>query len=449
MSIFKAYDIRGTVPDELDETMARDIGRCFRTVLGEDAGDSPVIVVGQDMRVSSPALSAALVEGLNETGCDVIHVGMVSTPMLNYAVASGGHAGGIMVTASHNPGAYNGFKLCRRGGVPISGQSGIQDIREWVENRADSFQPASRMGRSTKQDIFGEYSNFILSLVELGERPLRLVADAANGVTGVREYLILEKLYPGIEGMYLEPDGDFPNHEANPLVVENTRALADRVKGREADAGIAFDGDGDRVVILDGNGEPVGGDMLTALIARRELAEKPGSVVLYDLRSSRAVAEEIRAAGGIPKKCRVGHAFIKQMMREDDAVFAGELSGHFYFKDAYFLDVGILAALKVLELLSNSEQSLEDMIKPLQRYRQSGEINHRVSDPDGIIERVVSDFEKEGEVSYLDGLSVDFEDWWFNLRKSNTEPLLRLNVEAATDQLLEEKLERLSGYFEN
>lgn len=440
MTIFKAYDIRGTVPDQIDSSLARKIGQAFVTLTKARS-----IAVGRDMRVSSPGLSEALIAGAREAGAHVLDVGMVSTPMLNFAVAHHRLDGGIQVTASHNPGAYNGFKLCGPGAAPISYDTGIGDVERWVAGQAGGFCPAATAGGYEKRELFDEYSRFLKAQVRLGDRHLKLVADTANGVTGVREYLILEDLYPDIEGMYLEPDGNFPNHEANPLIPENIRPLQDHVLASKADLGIAFDGDGDRVAFVDEQGAAISGDLITALIAASELERHPGATVLYDLRSSRAVKEEIERLGGVAKKCRVGHSFIKQMMRQHDAVLAGELSGHFYFKDNFFLDSGIFAALRVLEILSTGERPMSELVAPLGRYHRSGEINFHVKDQDAVLARVKSVFEGSGEMSHLDGLSVDFDDWWFNLRKSNTEPLLRINLEAATEDLMRSKLQELQA----
>ncbi|MBI3891267.1 MAG: phosphomannomutase/phosphoglucomutase [Candidatus Wallbacteria bacterium] len=440
MTIFKAYDIRGTVPDQIDDTLARKIGQAFVTLT-----KARRIAVGRDMRVSSPVLAEALIDGARAAGADVLEVGMVSTPMLNFAVAANKLDGGIQVTASHNPGAYNGFKLCGPGASPVSYDSGIGDVERWVASKAGAFQPAARRGGLEKREIFDEYSRFLKAQVKLADRHLRLIADSANGVTGVREFLILEELYPDIEGMFLEPDGSFPNHEANPLIPENIRPLQDRVHATGADLGIAFDGDGDRVAFVDNEGKAVSGDMITALIAASELGRHAGATVLYDLRSSRAVKEEIEHLGGVAKKCRVGHSFIKQMMRETGAVLAGELSGHFYFKDNFYLDSGIFAALRVLEILSHSEKTMAQLVAPLDRYHRSGEINFRVRDQDAVLARVEQAFRGRGEASHLDGLSVDFEDWWFNLRKSNTEPLLRINLEASSEDVMRQRLTELQA----
>ena len=440
MSIFKAYDIRGIVPTQIDEKLARKIGQGFVTLRGARS-----IVVGRDMRVSSPSLSRALIEGAAEAGADVTEIGMVSTPMLNFAAAYYKTEGGVQVTASHNPGAYNGFKMCGPGASPVSYENGIGELEKWVAEKSGSFVPAARKGTVKSLDIKADYRAFLMKLVRLGSRKLKLVCDCANGVTGPTEFLILKSLYPEIEGMFLEPDGNFPNHEPNPLLPENIRDLQERVLAAKADMGIAFDGDGDRVAFVDNLGNAISGDMITALIARAELGVHPGATVLYDLRSSRAVKEDVEQHGGVAKKCRVGHSFIKQMMRQENAVLAGELSGHFYFKDKFFLDSGILAALKVLEIVSGSEMSMAELVRPLERYFRSGEINFEVKDQDAVLARVEKAFADKGELTRLDGLSVDFSDWWFNLRKSNTEPLLRINLEASTRELMEARLKEVKA----
>jgi phosphomannomutase len=425
MGIFKAYDIRGVYPRELDDAIALAIARAFGTWLRKGP-----VAVGHDMRESGCALETAVIRGLQETGLDVVNVGLCSTPMLNFSVAHYGYAGGVMITASHNPSEYNGFKLCRDEAQPLSGDTGIGDLERWVREKSSSFTPAARQGRVTARDPFPDYRKLFTEKTRPGDRPLRVVADCGNGMTGPYEYRILAGLFPKTVGLYLEPDGRFPNHEANPIVEKNLADLKARVLAEHADVGVAFDGDGDRVAFVDEKGSLVAGDLLLALLARSMLAEHPGCPVLYDLRSSWAVPEEIERAGGRPVLSRVGHAFIKKTLRECAGLLGGELSGHFYFKDFFFLDSGIYAALKGLELLSRSTSPLSELIRPLDRYPRTGEVNFKVDDADSVLARAESEFGSRGKVSHLDGLSVEMSDWWFNLRKSNTEPLIRLNAQA-------------------
>jgi phosphomannomutase len=441
--IFKAYDIRGLYPEELDEPLAHNIGRAFAELIGRGP-----VAVAYDMRTSGPSLAERVIAGITDCGVDVVDLGQCSTPLLNFAVAFRKLAGGVMITASHNPGRYNGMKLCREEGIPISGDTGIAEIERWVRQEHLDFTPAPERGRVTREDPKPAYGAFFRERVTLGDRPLKVVIDSGNGMTGPIEVEILRGYLPRLIGMYLEPDGTFPNHEANPLVEKNLADLKAAVVRERADAGIAFDGDGDRVAFIDETGATVPGDLLLALMAQRVLAAHPGAPVLYDLRSSWAVKEEIERAGGVPVLSRVGHAFIKKTLRDRDGVLGGEVSGHYYFRDLWYLDSGILAALRVLELLSRSDATLSQLIRPLDRYARTGEVNFIVKDANAALERLEGAFAKAGQAMGLDGLSVEFDDWWFNVRKSNTEPLLRLNAEARTPELLAAKvaeLERLIG----
>lgn len=438
MSIFKAYDIRGIVPDQLDAGLARNIGRAYGIFLGKGP-----VVVGHDMRESSPQLVAALIEGVCETGLDVVDIGQCSTPMLNFGVAHGGHAGGVMVTASHNPGRYNGFKICREQGIPLSGETGIEELRRWVEEESAGFRPLSPSGKVHSWDLRPDYRELLLGRITRGPRPLKVAVDGGNGMIGYFEYGVLAELFPDSTGIYLEPDGRFPNHEANPLVEKNLDDLKKFVTKIKADVGIAFDGDGDRVVFVDEQGRTAMADLVLALLAPSMLARQPGSPILYDLRSSRAVGEEIAKAGGKPVLSRVGHAFIKKTLRENEGIIGGELSGHFYFRDFHYLDSGILGALRLLELLSHETRTFSELLAPIDRYPRTGEINFQVEDPDRMLEHIETSYRAHGKVFHLDGFSFESETFWFNLRKSNTEPLLRLNLQAIDPEVLKIQLEDL------
>jgi phosphomannomutase len=436
MSIFKAYDIRGVVPDQLDEKLVHQIGLALAGFLSARR-----IVVGHDMRPSSLPLREALTRGLREAGADVTHIGLCTTPVTYFADVLGGYDGAVMITASHNPGQYNGLKMCREMAIPISGDTGIATIETMVAS--GNLPRAGREGTLDERDLTDDYVNHLLTFSVPG-RPLRLVVDCGNGMGGLLAPRIFPRLNAAVEPMFWELDGSFPNHEANPLEPENTEQLQHRVRETGADAGIAFDGDADRVMFVDEQGERIGADLVTALIARAVLEREPGARVLYDLRSSRAVPEEVRAAGGEPVRCRVGHAFIKQQMRKEDAVFAGELSGHYYFRANHFVDCGFYALIQVLNILAATERPFSELLAPLRRYAPSGEINSRVADPRAVLEKLAEIY-SDGEQSWLDGLSVDYPDWWLNVRMSNTEPLVRLNLETPTPERTAEKRDEILG----
>ncbi len=424
--IFKAYDIRGTVPDQVNEEIAERIGMALADLLQVEA-----IVVGRDCRASSEALFHALTRGICRRGTDVIDIGLASTPMSYFAVASLGAGGSVMITASHNPPEYNGFKMCRAGAVPISGDTGIAEIERLATGPAPP--DAATPGSVRQEALFDRYLDHLMGFAK-AIRPMRVAVDAANGMAGMVLPALFERLPQlTVEPLYLELDGTFPNHPADPLKVENLRDLQAAVRASGAEVGFAFDGDADRVICVDDQAEVVSADLTTAMLARIFLEEHPGATILYDLRSSDVVREEIEAAGGRAIQCRVGHAFIKQQMREVDAVFAGELSGHFYYKDNFFTDCGITTMVRLLSALSVGEAPLSERVAGLRRYAASGEINSRVDDPDAVLARLEARFGAEGEVSHLDGLSVRTAWGWFNVRKSNTEPLLRLNLEARTE----------------
>jgi phosphomannomutase len=440
MPLFKAYDIRGIVPDELDAKQAHAIGRATAHFVGEGP-----IVVGRDARTHSPELASALVDGIRDEGIDVTDVGLVATPMLYYAVSSQQAAAGVMVTASHNPAEYNGFKVCARNAVPVGEATGLRDIEALVEARAQAPVAGSR-GALTRREITEGYAGHVLALGR-GRPSLKVAIDCGNGMASVGLEPILDQLPLEVVRLYFEPDGRFPNHEADPLKVENLADVADAIRREGADFGVAFDGDGDRAVFVDGDGEPISADLMTALIARHMLAASPGALVLYDLRSSRAVAEEIERAGGIARMCRVGHSFVKAQMREEGAIFAGELSGHLYFRfpDGLIADDGTAGLVALLDVLADERKPLAELVAPLRRYAASGEINRRVADVDYVLREIAREHAGAPERSDLDGLLVRYPTWWFNLRPSNTEPVLRLNLEADdADEMVRRRDEMLA-----
>jgi phosphomannomutase len=438
-AIIKAYDVRGTYPDQLDEDLAHQVGAAFVRAIGiaERDGGPGAVVVAHDMRPSGPSLVASFAEGVREQGCDVILIGLASTDGLYFA---SGHLGlpGAMFTASHNPAQYNGIKLCKVGAAPVGQDTGLRDIRAMIDAGIPSYD--GPMGEVSEQDMLAEYSAFLRQLVDVsGSRRLRVVVDAGNGMGGFTVPAVLgdeaglPPLPLDIDPMYFELDGTFPNHEANPIDAENMRDLQARVRETGADLGLAFDGDADRCFVVDERGEIVSPSTLTALIAARELAKYPGSTVIHNLITSRAVPEVILENGGIPVRTRVGHSFIKATMAETGAVFGGEHSGHFYFRDFWRADSGMLAALHTLAALGETQTgtTLSSLLAPYDRYAASGEINTEVADQAAATLRIKEAFaSRVTEVDELDGLTMGTRDWWFNVRPSNTEPLLRLNVEA-------------------
>ncbi len=427
MAIFKASDIRGVVPDELDAKQAHRIGRAVAHFVGA----SP-IAVGRDARSHSPELTDALVEGIRDEGVDVVDFGLVATPMLYFGVEEAAAAAGVMVTASHNPGRYNGFKICLAHAVPVGEASGLREIEALCAPRSQA-PAAARRGQVRSHDVRAGYARHVLALAH--HRPKRkVVIDCGNGMAGAGLEPILAALPIEVVRLYFEPDGTFPNHEADPLKHENLADVSEAVRRTGADFGVAFDGDGDRAIFVEGAGEPVSADLVTALIARRLLARNPGARILYDLRSSRVVAEEIARHGGVAGMCRVGHSFVKAQMREEGALFAGELSGHLYFRfgENLVADDGTAAFVALLDVLGAEEKPLADLVKPLRRYAASGEINNRVVDAREVLRVIEAEHREAPEISHLDGLLVRYPTWWFNLRASNTEPLLRLNLEADT-----------------
>jgi phosphomannomutase len=431
MAIFKAYDIRGTYPDQLDADMARRIGRSFARLLRARR-----LVVGQDMRTHSPVLAEAVSAGIRDEGCDVIRLGLASTPMTYFAIGSLDCDGGLCVTASHNPGTYNGMKLCGRGATPISKANGIADI----ERMCGEAQPApvARRGGEERVELLGKYADHVARFARISN-PVTIGIDAGNGMAGFTLPAILERL-PLVQSraILMEPDGNFPVHEANPLKEENLDMLREVVREHGARLGVAFDGDADRCCFVDEAGATVTADLMTALIAKHMLAQRGPHPILYDLRSSWVVKEEVARAGGEPIRERVGHSFIKATMRRRGALFGGELSGHFYFRDNFTTDSGVIAmatALSVLDLPENRSRPLSTIVADLRRYHATGEINFEVHDKDAAIANLRARY-AAGRQDDLDGITVEFGDlsdpdwWWFNVRASNTEPLLRLNLEA-------------------
>jgi len=445
--IFKAYDIRGLYGSEMDETTARAIGRAFARVLGRLRGKEPGelrVGLGRDMRLTAPAMAAELRAGLIEEGTAVLDAGMVATEMLYHLVGSRGLDGGAMCTASHNPKAYTGVKLIREGALALSGDAGIGDVRREIEA---GLGEAPGGGSFEEVDVWDEYREQALSFIDPGKvRPMKVVVDGGNGMAGPMVGPVLRRLGLDLEEMYFEPNGEFPDHEPNPLLEENRRMIVERVRASGADLGIAWDGDADRCFFIDGEGVFCDGDFVCALLARAALAKEPGATILYDPRSSRAVPDLVAAEGGRSDLSRVGHAFFKQRMREESAVFGGEVSGHYYFRDFWCADSGTIPALLVLELLSVDGRSLAELMAEFRsRYFISGEINSEVADQAAKMEEIAADY-ADGKITTLDGVSVDYPDWHFNVRPSNTEPLLRLNLESLVSRAhMEEKRDEVLG----
>jgi phosphomannomutase len=429
--IFKAYDIRGLYGAEMDEGTAHAIGRAFARVLARLRGKEASALrvgLGRDMRLTAPAMAAQLREGLIAEGATVLDAGMVATEMLYHLVGSRQLDGGAMVTASHNPKAYTGVKLVREGALPLSGDAGIGDVRDEI---AAGLGDAPGGGSCEEVDIWDEYHGHAMSFIDPAKvKPMRVVVDGGNGMAGPMVGPILEKLPLELEEMYFEPDGEFPDHEPNPLLEENRRLIMERVQESGADLGIAWDGDADRCFFIDASGAFCDGDFICALLARAALRKKPGATILYDPRSSRAVPDLVAAEGGRSDLSRVGHAFFKARMREEGAAFGGEVSGHYYFQDFWNADSGTIPALLMLELLSLEGRTLGELMAEFRsKYFISGEINSEVADPAAKLEEIAGRYE-DGRITRLDGISVDYEDWHFNVRPSNTEPLLRLNLES-------------------
>ncbi len=447
--IIKAYDVRGVYPDQLDAELAHRVGAAFAQVVGasRSAGGPGAVVVGRDMRPSGPELVAAFCAGVTEQGVDVVDIGLASTDQLYFA-AGRLDLPGAMFTASHNPAQYNGIKLCRAGATPVGQDSGLATIRDMV---AEPVPPSGDpLGTVTQRDLLEDYASFLRELVDISNiRPLRVVVDAGNGMAGHTAPAVLDVPGLAVVPLYFELDGTFPNHEANPIEPENLRDLQAAVLAEGADLGLAFDGDADRCFLVDERGQLVSPSALTGLIAARELAKHPGAPIIHNLITSAAVAEVIRENGGVPVRTRVGHSFIKATMAQSGAVFGGEHSGHFYFRDFWNADSGMLAALHTIAALGGSPQgtTLSAMLAPYERYVASGEINSVVVDAAAATARVRTAFESEPGVTFddLDGMTVTGPDWWFNVRPSNTEPLLRLNAEAPDESALDGLRDRVLG----
>jgi phosphomannomutase len=438
--IFKAYDVRGLYGDDIDEDTSEQLGRAFVRVLadlaGKDAGDLRV-GLGRDMRLTAPDLSERYKKGMTSEGAHVLDAGQVGTEMLYFLVGSRGLDGGLMCTASHNPKAYTGAKLVREGAIALSGDSGIQDMRRMVES---GMGESPGGGSSEDVDVYGEFHTAAMKFIDPANvKPMKVVVDGGNGMGGPMVGPLLDQLPLDLVKLYWEPNGEFPDHEPNPMLEENRRFIVDKVRETGADLGIAWDGDADRCFFVDDTGRFVDGDFLTAILAEHLLAKKPGSAILYDVRASRAVPDIVAAAGGTAHANRVGHAFFKTRMRDEGAIFGGEVSGHYYFHDFYNADSGTVPALLILEKLSVEGKKMSELLEPLRsKYFISGEINSEVEDGEAKMKELEERF-SDGEISHLDGTSVDYPDWHFNVRPSNTEPLLRLTLESLVS---EEDMER-------
>lgn len=450
-TLFKSYDIRGRVPEELDVSVAKRIGKSLAALYQPKR-----VLVGRDMRTSSVELEQALIEGLVMSGVSVTTIGLCSTPMFNFAVGDAGNAYdlGVMVTASHNPPAYNGFKLVRQSAVPIGQGSGMETLRDLAASEQPLLESVQKGQVDQDDSVLDRYIRKIANLAALPETmpTCKIAIDAGNGMDGLVLPSVTKRLPDSlIARLYWELDGTFPHHEANPLKIETLADIQYLIRHDECDFGVAFDGDGDRVGFLDETGAPIPGDLVTALLARELLRDHPGSIVLYDLRSSWSVPEVIQESGGIPTMCRVGHAHVKHLMKETGALFAGELSLHFYFRDLWNCESGDLAFYLITKLLAREQKLLSAIWHPLQRYAHSGEINFSVRQASEILECLEQHYRPSGatDISRLDGLRMEWrrgqpDDWWFNVRASNTEPLIRLNLEARTPALMEERKQELS-----
>jgi phosphomannomutase len=438
--VFKAYDVRGIHGVDMDEDGAYRVGRAY-----VEQFEPRTVAVGRDMRVSSPTMAAAAMEGVADAGADVLDLGMVGTEMVYFAVGDGGLDGGICVTASHNPKEYTGMKIVRRGALPVGGDSGLLDVRD---RAIAGFGPAGRRGEIRAEDVWDGFVAKVLSFVDVSAiRPLRVVVDAANGMAGTMLPPVLERLPVDVVRCYFEPDGTFPNHEPNPLLPENREFIVSKTREEGADLGVAYDGDADRCFFVDDTGEFVPGDFVTALLAKAMLAKEPGAKVIYDVRASWGVPRTIEDSGGIPIMSRVGHAFIKHRMRKEQALFGGEVSAHYYFRDFSQADTGVVPFLVMLELISRGGKPLSELLAPFrERYFLSGEINTPVADVAVKLQELKEHYAAAGgRLSHLDGLSVDFDDWHFNVRPSNTEPLLRLNLEALSEPEMDARRDEVLG----
>lgn len=446
-SIFKAYDIRGVYPEQINETDAWKIGyaaaQFLRSLLsGYERGqaNSQSICVGRDMRTHSTALAERLIEGINAFGANVIDIGTIDTPQIYFAINHLGACGGIQVTASHNPAKYNGFKISGPHARPVGVDTGLKDI-EYIAT-ALLHTKGKANGSIEKYDLTEEYKKHVLQFLNSNIRPLKIAVDASNGMAGKMLPILFGELPVKIVQLNFEHNGTF-KHEPNPLIEQNLTELKDTIKQQNYDFGVCFDGDADRLMVVDENGSPIGCDLLTALMVQYFLKKEPNSTIVYDLRSSRTLVEEIIKHGGTPRRERVGHAFMKKAMRNSHAIFGGELSGHFYYQDNYYADSGMITLVHLLNIVSTAGISVSELIKPLQRHSSSGEINFEVDDKQEKMSELEKKY-KDGQIDHLDGVTIGYKKWWFNCRPSNTEPLLRLNVEAADKKTLNEKLSEIT-----
>jgi phosphomannomutase len=435
-SLFKAYDVRGTVPDELTPDIAYLIGRALVAHLSVDD-----VVVGRDMRISGMSLAAALIDGIRDQGANVTDVGLVSTDALYFAVGKYGFPAGVMITASHNPPEFNGFKICRDEAKALSLEGGLGQIRDLVLANDFVAPDIERRGDISQRDILDGYADHVLSMIDRAKiRPLKIAIDAGNGMGGEIVPRVFKHLPCEVVPLFFELDGTFPNHLANPIEPENVKDLQRAVREQGCDFGAAFDGDADRVFLVDERGQFIGGDMVTAMVSVVMLKRQPGATICYNLICSRSVPETIEMLGGKAVRTRVGHSLIKAQMREEDAIFGGEHSGHFYFRDNWYADSGMIALLTVLELVSEANDPLSRVLAPLDTRFRSGEINSEVADPAAVTANVEATFQAQGaKIDHLDGVTVEFPEWWFNLRPSNTQALLRLNVEADDPETLNQR----------
>jgi len=447
-SIFKAYDIRGLYGEQIDEDSAWKIGHAaaqfLRSLLkGYERGqaNSQSLVVGRDMRSHSPALAKALIDGMTGSGANVIDIGMIDTPQIYFAINHLGTCGGVQVTASHNPAQYNGFKISGIQARPIGGDTGLQEIKHIATSLRHTA--SAGKGQVISEDLTAPYKRHVRSFLDSNTKKLKIVIDASNGMAGKWVPLVFGDLDLDVISLNFEHNGTF-KHDPNPLIAANLAELKRTIIDKNADVGVCFDGDADRLIVMDEKGQSIGCDLMTALMAGYFLEKNPGSTVIYDLRSSWVVKEEILRYQGKPRRDRVGHAFMKKTLKDTKGVFGGELSGHFYYRDNFYADSGMITLSHLLNILSASSKPLSELIKPLRRYSSTGEMNFEVEDKDAMMTRLAEKY-STGEVDWLDGVTVQFDDWWFNCRPSNTEPLLRLNVEAKTADMLADKLGELKA----
>ena len=441
--IFRAYDIRGSFPNEINEDIAYKIGAAFVHFLpGKN------IVVARDMRISSPKLTEAFIKGALDAGALLTDIGMTTTPMLYYAIIDGCFSGGAMVTASHLPAEINGFKLCRESAIPLSGEHGLPELKKMIDSQAGINAKYFSESQYKQIDYLERYIDKLSKFVHKPKK-MKIAIDVGNGIAGPEVSALFDK-FPewNLIPMYMNPDGSFPHHVANPLIESNTADLQKKVLEVKADIGIAFDGDADRCGFIDEKGVRIHEDLVTALIAESFLAENPGSAIVYDLRSSKVVPETIRKLGGKPVRCRVGHAFIKEKMRQENAVFAGELSGHYYYRDVGFTDNAMFTMIWMLNYLASKNSPLSELVAPLKKYYSTGEINVQIQDKDAVFEELENAY-SDAKADHLDGLTIQYDSWWFNLRPSNTEPVIRLNLEADDEETLEQKKKEILDKIKN